>query len=120
VELTPQVPQRLLGTYIGVLHSSNLCACFSTNYRTVLMGVVVSGTHSKSTTEIAGEVQHSSNLCACSSTNYRTVLTGVVVSGTHSKYTTEIAGDLHRGAAQFKPLCLLLHKLPHCFDGRGG
>jgi len=82
VELTSKVPQRLLGTYIGVLHSSNLCACSSTNYRTVWMGVVVSGTHFKS--------------------------------------TTEIAGDLHRGTAQLYPLCLLLHKLPHCFDGRGG
>jgi len=36
---------------------------------------------------------------------------GVVVSGTHFKSTTEIAGDLHRGAAQFQPLCLLFHKL---------
>ena len=39
-----------------VQHSSNLCASSSTNYRTVLMGVLVSGTHSKSTTEIAGDL----------------------------------------------------------------
>ena len=43
VELTPQVPQRLLGTYIGVLHSSNLCACSSTNHHAHQNSAVVCG-----------------------------------------------------------------------------
>jgi len=73
---------------------------------------VASCIYSSSTVDIAGELHRG--------TTMHTVLMGVVVSGTHSKSTTEIAGDLHRGAAQLYPLCLLLHKLPHCFDGRGG
>ena len=100
MELTPKVPQRLLGTYIGVLHSSNLCACSSTNYRTVWMGVVVSGTNSKSTTEIAGDCSnllHSSNLCACSSTKIGDYTLGVIIAA-----VTESGDQLHNLTANIR------------------